>query len=232
MRKRPRRASGIGPVPALALILVFLMGAPTAAQVDLVGKNMVGVRLGPWLANGLTADIQTEYVQVYSSSTAFHLELFYLYHLKGPLYLDLSFGGVSRGDIHLDYDPPGAEVEEGFGTALVYPLGAGLAYLPLAMRPDQKIQPFLAAGGSVIIGTETISTSGYSNYFGGFYGLKSESREAVGWYAGAGVDWVLGRNFALSFIGKYQYAEFGKELAGVKDFSGAQILVGAAYTYR
>ena len=176
-------------------------------------------------------DIETEYVRVISSSTAFHMEFFYLYNIKGPLYLDLSMGGVSRGDIRINYQTQ-TEYETGIGTALVYPVGVGLGYFPLAQKPDQAIQPFVTAGGSLIIGTETISSSGYSPYLGNFYGLQSESREALGWYAGAGFDWVLGRSFALSFIGKYQYAKFSKELVGVKDFSGAQILIGAAYIYR
>lgn len=220
-----------GSVSAIMLIVALLMSTPTMAQVDLVGKNMVGVRLGPWLAEGLTTDIETQYVRVMSSSTAFHLEMFYLYNLKGPLYLDINFGGVSRGDIRINYQTQ-TEYESGFGTALVYPLGVGLGYFPLATRVDQAIQPFITAGGSLVIGTETISTSGYSPYLGNFIGIQSESREALGWYAGTGFDWVLGRSFALSFIGKYQYAKFGKELVGVKDFSGVQILVGAAYTYQ
>ncbi|MCP4712631.1 MAG: hypothetical protein GY869_28735 [Planctomycetes bacterium] len=140
-------------------------------------------------------------------------------------------GGVSRGDIRINYQNE-TEYETGFGTALVYPLGVGLGYFPLAPRPDQAIQPFVVAGGSLVIGTETISTTGYSPHIGGFYGLQSESREALGWYAGAGFDWVLGRSFALSAMGKYQYAKFSKELVGVKDFSGAQILIGAAYLYK
>ena len=91
-----RRWSGLfsaGRVSAFALLVLLAGSPPAAAQVDLVDKNMVGIRLGPWLADGLTTDIETEYVRVVSSSTAFHLEFFYLYQLRGPLYLDLNLGG-------------------------------------------------------------------------------------------------------------------------------------------
>ncbi len=212
--------------------LIFLSGySATVAQTDLVGKNMVGVRLGPWLADGLTTDIETEYIRVVSSSTAFHVEFFYLYRLKGPLYLDLSLGAVSRGDIRVNYQTSTVS-ETGFGTALVYPLGVGLGLFPLAGRPDRALQPFIVGGGSLVIGTETISSVRKYPNIGTYIGTKSQSRETLGWYAGGGLDWVLGRNFVLSFLGKYQHAIFSEELVGVKDFSGAQILVGAAYAYK
>lgn len=192
---------------------------------------MIGIRLGPWLADGLTTDVETEFVRVVSSSTAFHLEFFYNYRLKGPFYLDLSLGGVSRGDIRVNYRSQTAE-ETGFGTAMVYPLSVGIGLFPLANKPDNIWQPFFVAGGSLVIGTETISFTGYNTYIGGYIGIESESRETVGWYASGGLDLVLGRNFVLSFLGKYQHAVFSEELVGVKDFSGMQILVGAAYAYK
>ena len=231
MNHRMALSSRSGLAVVITLWSTLLVSSPVWAQADLVGKNLIGVRLGPWLADGLTTDIKTEYVRVVSSSTAFHLELFYLYNLKGPLFLDLNFGGVSRGDIRINYQTE-TEYESGFGTAMVYPLGIGLGFVPLATRPNQAIQPFVTAGGSLVIGTETISSSGYSPYLGNFIGIQSESREALGWYAGAGLDWLLGRSFALSFICKYQYAHFGEELVGVKEYSGTQILVGAAYVYK
>ena len=202
---------------------------PAAAGNDLVGKNMVGVRLGPWLAEGLTTGIQTTQVKVVSSSTAFHLELFYEYHLSGPLFLDMNFGAVSRGDIRIETGSASARFSA-IGTAGIFPLGIGLQVSPLAGRSEQSLQPFVALGGSLVIGTETLSY-GINSPVGTYVGYGSESRESLGWYAGGGFNWVLGANFALSALGKYQYAKFGKELVGVKDYSGAQILVGAAYLY-
>ncbi len=223
-------------IARLSVITCLLAGVLSVSgqaqgQRDLVGKDMVGIRLGPWLADGLTAEFETESVKVFTSSTAFHLEFFYLYQLKGTLYLDLMFGGTSRGDIRIDYDGPDG-FESGFGTAGVYPIGVGLNLFPLANQPKQQIQPFVGAGGSVIIGTETIRTSGFSPRFGSFIGFSSESREAVGWYASGGVNWLVSDQIVLTAMGKYQSAKFNEELVGVKDFSGTQILVGAAYAYR
>ncbi len=214
------------------LVVIVLAGTLQAQeQRDLVGKNMVGVRLGPWLADGLTADFESDPVRLFTSATAFHLEFFYLYQLKGVLYLDLMFGGTSRGDIRIDYQSS-TGFENGVGTAGVYPLSVGINLFPLANQENQQIQPFVGTGGSIIIGTETITTSGYRQRFGSFIGIKSESREAIGWYASGGVNWLVSPKIVLTAMGKYQSAKFSKELVGVKDFSGTQILFGAAYAYR
>jgi hypothetical protein len=222
---------------ATAVLGTVSMAGTAAAGPGLAGKNIVGARLGPWLAGGLTEEFDNGNVQVSTSSTAFHLEFFYEYNLwdpsdnymPGSMYLDLNFGAVSRGDIRIQNvstNPPVSAL----GTASVYPLGIGLQWFPLSGESEQLIQPLVTAGGSVIIGTETLSYIS-NNLLGSYLGWSSESREALGWYAGAGVNWILGENFALSFLGKYQHAKFGSELVGQRDFSGMQILVGAAYLY-
>ena len=149
MQRQVARFFHAGRGITIALLIILSGYLPAAAQLDLVGKNMVGVRLGPWLADGLTQDLETQNettsVRIASSSTAFHLEFFYLYQLKGSLYLDLSFGAVSRGDFRVDYISQTAE-ENGFGTAQVYPLSVGLGLFPLATRPNAKMQPFIEIG--------------------------------------------------------------------------------------
>jgi len=221
----PTRRTGLC-IP-LTLWAVLCLVASASGQTDLVGKNLIGARLGPWFAEGFSVGVETENVRVVTSSTAIHLEFFYLYKLAGPLYLDVNLGAVSRGDIRVE-----TEDEYGFGTAGVYPLGFGLQWIPLATRQHQTVQPFVAIGGSLVIGTETLSFVGTDDRIGTYIGYGSESREALGWYAGGGLDLVLGQSFALSFMGKYQHAHFGKELVGVKDYSGGQVLIGAAYLYR
>ncbi len=216
---------------AIVIIAASVFCLPTdAAAADLVGKSMVGARLGPWLSDELTSDIGTAEVRLSGPSTAFHLEMFYLYNLSGPMYLNINLGAVSRGDVRIEYQTQ-AENLYALGTAGVYPLGAGIDLFPLAGKPGQSVQPFVSAGGSVLFGTSTLRYVS-SNYLRDYYGISQDSREALGWYAGAGVDVLLGDSFSLTFSGKYQQAKFGKELLGAKDFSGAQILVGAAYVYK
>jgi len=215
---------------ALAITAILALAPPASANTGISGKNMIGVRLGPWLADGFTKDIRTPEITVNSSSTAFHLEFFYLYNLKGPLYLDFNLGAVSRGDIRFDYASETYR-ESAIGTAGVYPLGVGFQIYPFAVNRTQKWQPFVMAGGSLVIGTETF-TYVTESYLGSYLGVDAQSREALGWYAGGGLNIVLAETVSLSLLAKYQHAKFSEELVGVKDFSGAQILFGAAYMYK
>jgi hypothetical protein len=213
----------------IAVVGVLFPASSAVADPGIWGKNMVGGRVGPWFAEGFTKDIRTLNITVNSASTAFHLEIFYLYNLKGPLYLDLNMGAVSRGDIRIDYVGD-AYRTSALGTAGVYPLNVGLQLYPLAVHRRQKLQPFIAAGGSIIIGTETLSYISDTN-LGSYLGVSAESREALGWYAGGGLNFVIAESVSLSVLTKYQHAKFSKELVGEKDFSGMQVLVGAAYMY-
>lgn len=192
-------------------------------------KGAVGGALGPWLSDGFGKDIDQEGARLVASSTAFHLEFVYLPHLIGPLNLDFSLGAISRGDIRIERRI-GNVTEDGVGTATLYPLGAGVAWFPFAKSTNLKIQPALRAGGSLIVGTETVDAIVYDQ-FGGFIGTSAQSRVELGYYGGASVFWILGRQFALTGSGKYQYAKFSEELFGVKDYSGVQILIGAVYLY-
>ncbi len=185
-------------------------------------KALVGGQLGPWFISDLGNDISTPDTRLDASGTAFHLELFYQPNLIGILNLDFNVGAINRGDLRIrtqDFDA--------FGNATLYPLSAGVIVYPMAKRAGQKLQPLLKAGGSVIVGTEVVEVT-----TAGYYGYSSESRTALGYYFGGGANLVLSPSFALTGMVKYQHAKFDKELFEAKDYSGTQILFGAAYMYR
>jgi len=192
-------------------------------------KSLVGGQLGPWISDGFGEDVETETIRLKANSTAFHLEFFYMPHLTGPLNLDISLGAVSRGDIRIT-DNNGPTAVSGLGTATLYPLGIGLAWFPFAKSVSTNIQPSLRAGGSLIVGTESVDAVVYDAY-GGYIGSGAESRFELGYYGGVNLLWVLGTQFGLTGGVKYQHAKFDKELFGVKDYSGVQILFGATYLY-
>jgi hypothetical protein len=227
----------------IAAVLVCLQSVTAAAQPrnewrrpapapppppGLWHKSITGGQLGPWFTDELGQDITESGYHLSASSTAFHLELFYQHPLVSTLYLDLNFGSVSRGDIRLTEEAAGVSTA---GDATLYPIGAGLQWVPFAKSVDSKFQPLVRAGGSLIIGTERLETV-YQDQFGYLVGISSESRVNLGFYAGAGALLVLGRQFALRGEIKYQHAKFSKELFGVRDYSGIQVLFGAAYLYR
>jgi len=188
-------------------------------------KSLVGGQLGPWFTEDLDKDITEEGYYLSASSTAFHLELFYQTPLISSLYLDLNFGSVSRGDIRIVQ-----QFESSIGDATLYPIGVGLQWIPFAKSANSMFQPLVRAGGSLIIGTERLERT-IQSQIGYLIGFDSKSRTDVGFYAGAGALLVLGRQFALRGEAKYQHAKFSKELFGVRDYSGIQVLFGAAYLY-
>lgn len=192
-------------------------------------KSLAGGQFGPWFTSDIGKDITDQDYHLSASSTAFHLELFYQTPLVSNLYLDLNFGSVSRGDLRI-VDQTGSVSISSTGDATLYPIGAGLQWIPFAKSINSKFQPLVRAGGSLIVGTERLQSL-YQDHFGYLVGVTSESRIGTGFYAGAGALFVLGRQFALRGETKYQYAKFNKELFGVKDYSGVQVLFGAAYLY-
>ncbi|MEW5701898.1 MAG: hypothetical protein AB1792_06685 [Candidatus Zixiibacteriota bacterium] len=188
------------------------------------GKTLVGGQLGPWFSGNLQDDFVQSDVRLSASGTAFHLELFYQPHLTGALNLDLNFGAVSRGDLRASVTGGSA-----LGNATLYPLGAGMIVFPLAKKEKTRLQPFLRAGGSLVIGTERLDVVTQDLYA---VGTASRSRTAWGYYAGGGATWLLGTSMAIVGTVKYQYVKFDQELFGVRDYSGTQVLVGIAYLYR
>lgn len=185
-------------------------------------KALVGGQLGPWFVNDLGNDITTPNTRLDASGTAFHLEFFYQPNLAGVLNLDFSVGAINRGDLRIR-----GESYDAFGNATLYPLSAGILIHPMSKRVNQKFQPLLKAGGSVVVGTEVIEVTTT-----GVYGTATESRTALGYYFGGGGTFVLSPSFALTGMVKYQYAKFDKELFESKDYSGTMVLFGAAYMYR
>jgi len=188
------------------------------------GKTALGGQLGPWFSGNLGKDFVQSDVRLTAGGTAFHLEFFYQPHLTGVLNLDFNFGAVTRGDLRATV--AGSST---LGNATLYPLGAGVIVFPLAKQTNLRFQPLLRAGGSLVIGTEQLELL-TQEYYG--VGTVAHSRTAWGYYAGAGASWLLGTSVALTGSVKYQFAKFKEELFGVRDYSGVQVLIGAAYLYR
>jgi hypothetical protein len=196
----------------------------TPPSPGLWGKSALGGHLGPWFSGNLGDDFAGTGVRLSAAETAFHLEFFYQPHLTGIVNLDFNFGAVSRGDLRVT-----SGGSSFFGDVTLYPLGAGVILFPLAGQTGLRLQPSVRIGGTMMIGTERLQDL-IDDYYG--IGISSESRIGWGGYAGGGLSWLLSPSVALTGSVKYQYAKFDDELFGVRDFSGVQVLFGAAYLYR
>lgn len=204
---------------------------PPRAAIEIVtpglwGKNIVGGHLGPWISDGFGNDVSSPDGQFQGSKTAFHLEFFYQPHLIGIVNLDVSVGAISRGQFRIASPDPDIN---NFGDATLYPIGVGVIVSPFAKQSQWRLQPNFRVGVSLIVLTERIE---FRQGNGFLIGVRTETEAKFGYYAGGGVNWVMGRKFMLTSLVKYQHAKFGDGVAGAGNFSGVQILVGAAFLYR
>jgi hypothetical protein len=202
------------------------MGTPREARKEqtpgLSKKSLLGGQLGPWFAGDLAEDIQTPQVRLDASNTAFHLELFYQPHLTGILNLDCNVGAINRGDLRATSGGSST-----FADVTLYPLSAGFILFPLAGNTSASFQPSIRAGGSLVVGT--IQSEGENSQY---YWVNYDSKTTWGYYIGAGANVVMSPSFSLTGTVKYQYAEFDENLFVNRDYSGVQVLIGAAYMYR
>ena len=189
-------------------------------------RNALGGQLGPWFSSNLSKTFSDTDARLTANSTAFHMELFYQPHLIGIINLDLNVGAVGRGEMKVTT----TDVGSSFGTATIYPIGFGVRLAPFARSTRWAVQPLIRLGATALIGTEQFETAlAFSN--GTYVGTSTRSRWAIGYYGGAGLAWVIGEKIALTACVKYQHAKFTKEVFGSKDYSGAQVLIGAMYLY-
>jgi hypothetical protein len=192
-------------------------------------RSLFGGQLGPWFADAFGDDLRTSVDQFDGSGTGFHLEFFYRPHIVGVLNADLSLGAISRGQVRVQRYKDTDSAYSFLGDLTLYPVGVGISVAPFAKRADWRVQPTLQAGGSLLVLNERGDVTRISQYY---YVIDTKSHVELGYYAGAGINWILGHRLALVASAKYQYAEFDDELLAGGNYSGLQLLFGAAYLYR
>ncbi|HSG99332.1 MAG TPA: hypothetical protein VLB27_04740 [candidate division Zixibacteria bacterium] len=204
---------------------------PAAAVADesrgIWKRNILGGHLGPWFAQDFGKDIEEAGLDFRGSETGFHLELFYQPNVLGVMYADLNIGAISRGQIRRTRSQSSGEFF--FGDVTLYPVGMGVMIAPLAQKTELRFQPMFRAGVSLLILSQRGETTIFNqrDVF-----IDIDTHTEFGWYAGVGGAYVLGRSVILVGGAKYQFAEFDTDLLAGGNYSGVQILFGAAYLYR
>jgi hypothetical protein len=200
---------------------------PEAAQTPgLWQKSVAGGQFGPWLAGDFGKDLALTGGRFKGNETGFHLEFIYRPYLRGIFSGDISLGAISRGQLRITQSDSIGTITS-FGDVTLYPVSVGLRIAPFAARTSWSVQPILSGGGSLLILTQRGETR-----FANRFRIDIDSHTEFGFYAGAGLNWILGHKFMLTGMAKYQYAEFDKDLLAGGSYSGMQILIGAAYIYR
>ncbi len=151
--------------------------------------------------------------------------------------IDVGTGGVSGKLMYNFYSNPAlaftfsvgimsAEVNvETFSsyTSTVAPVMMGLKYFFLDYDEYNALRPYLSGSFGMLIGTE----SGIK-----FPSIGTTSETTIGAYAGFGTDIILGSVVKLNAdIGYNLFSDFTREVAGKKNYSGAEFSFGLGFMF-
>lgn len=151
--------------------------------------------------------------------------------------IDVGTGGVSGKLMYNFYSNPelaftfsvgimSAEVNvETFSsyTSTVAPIMMGLKYFFLDYDMNNALRPYVAGSFGMLIGTE----SGVK-----FPSIGTTTETTIGAYAGFGTDIILGSVVKLNAdIGYNLFSDFTQEVAGKKNYSGAEFSFGLGFMF-
>lgn len=187
---------------------------------------MVGLRIGFWNAPEAEKIQFRPELQVFGKTTAFYGEFFISAGLKKGFALELSAGSYYRGETRY-YDPYASY----WIRVTIYPITGELKFYPLHSLTKSIWQPYVDAGVGVISGVENLRLGEYSGPL-----LLTDSYTnsylTLGWHAGAGMEFALGRLFVIGADFKYRSVKFGDKVGGLKDYSGPEATLGLAYVLK
>ncbi len=188
------------------------------------GNQMLGVRFG---VHSFTTNEEGTFEDLdvnTSTDVSFAAEFYFNYFLVDKLGMELSLGSAHRGEV-VFRDSNSALVS--YGSANVYPMSVGLKATPLSGWVSDHYQPFFLIGGSLVVARRIFETGDL-----GLYAYGTESETDFGWFWGAGFESYISHSICVSSSFKQYSIDYSDYIAGYKDHSGWQIIVGIAYIWR
>jgi hypothetical protein len=185
--------------------------------------SMAGLRLGFWADMTDTQPIQDYNLEADLPNAGFYTEIYLDYRLIKPLFLEMSMGIASRGDVVIHYAD-----DSYIGTIVLYPILMQLKFSPLEGR-TRSIHPFVVAGGGFVWGRQSIDIISFGSdpYYNPDIVAKTET-DFIG-VVGGGFDLALSEQLGLTSAVKYMPIKFVNNLAGVREYTGMSISVGVSY---
>jgi len=221
-----RKAIRPGMILLLAVLLTSLAGAEEKRPADRLLEarySMAGIRLGFW---GDMADDKPDpnlNIDADLPSAGFYTELYLDYRLAKPLFVELSLGIASRGEVViLDAD------DKYIGSINLYPVLLQMKFSPLSGR-SRTVLPFIVAGGGFVFGRQNIDIIVYGPdpIYNPDITAKTET-DFIG-VVGGGIDLALSEQLGLNIAAKYHPIKFSGSLAGIKEYTGIAISAGVSY---
>lgn len=208
-------------------VLLIIMAAANLTAADLDGISYAGIKIGVGHTSQEAPDEQYIDYNISSDQNGFHTEIFFNWHFLNEIALDVGLSVINRGEFRWFVEGVG----NFFGTINLYPIDAGVKIKPLASQLSDNYQPWIAGGGSLIVGRGVIEGGSILNPYV-YIDRDSESATTLGWWLGAGFDSFVSTTIGLTGSVKYHKMDFGEAIGGYLDHSGYQIAFGIAYILR
>jgi hypothetical protein len=209
----------------IGLVTVTLLPASLSA-VEIVSNHYLqmhsaGGRLGIWTSTGDKTTVDSDGDRFEPSKSSFYGEFFYAHRLAPSFAAEISIAIFSRGDFkYLTRE------DVLLGSVNIYPVFLTGKLYPLAQLQNISIHPYFQFGGGIV----HASRSGIDYYYG--VEFTDESETELTYTLGGGLDFPVAEQICLLANFKYLPVKFSNPLVGIKDYSGWQLSVGLAYTFR
>jgi hypothetical protein len=205
------------------IFFIILFGGSFSWADDLSSVHMFGIRMGFWSALDAKNIKSPPSLEILTKVTAPYGEFFISNGLKKGFAFEFSVGSYYRGETRYS-DTLGYY----WKRVSIYPISALTKYYPLSSPSNNRWQPYLDAGISVVSGIENLRLGEYAGPLT-FVGDYTNTYLTLGGLAGAGMDFVLSRLFVLGLDFKYRWVYFGEQIGGLKNYSGPEATLGLSY---
>lgn len=206
---------------ATVILLPASLSAVEIVSNDYLQMHSAGGRLGVWTSTGDKTTVDNDGDRFEPSKSSFYGEFFYAHRLASSFAAEISIGIFSRGDFkYLTRE------DVLLGSVNIYPVFLTGKLYPLAQLQNISIHPYFQFGGGIV----HASRSGIDYYYG--VEFTDESETELTYTLGGGIDFPVADQICLLANFKYLPVKFSNPLVGIKDYSGWQLSIGLAYTFR
>jgi hypothetical protein len=186
----------------------------------------VGIRLNFWNITGGRTAVSFNVMQGESNVDLSGVgpSIYYFSRAWRDLFLEMSLGIISGGNIKSEYDGQ-ADIR----VESIVPFLAGFRYDFLSSRVSGALHPYMSVGGGPYTAFDVQTTSQISPLDENIDGGQGtvETRMEYGWYLGGGVNFVLTSWFAINADVKYNFIN----IPDVKDYSGVALGIGTIFMW-
>jgi hypothetical protein len=207
-----------------ALVLTILIAAIAAdAEAQSLNKrHQIEFRMGLWnqVADTRTA-VGSGGVSTSVGASGFVGGIAYGHWLQEQLALRISIGGMAAS-VATEVGAVGVSTE----FAIVAPILFGLKYYFPKSTYGSAARPYVTGNAGAFVGSQARTDTG------AVVTVEERNEAAIGGEAGAGIDFLLGRDFLLSVQLAYDImADFAQPIGGSDNYSGPQLTLGFSYVF-